>query len=104
MLKTDASKALVPLDEIVSGGPPPDGIPAIDRPVFVASADSDAWLKPKEPVLVLEVNTTAASLSGRRQDSRSASECDAWIVAYRRARLVNIAGTVNDVLRSVTDP
>ena len=33
-LKTNRSKALVPLDEIVPGGPPPDGIPAIDRPKF----------------------------------------------------------------------
>lgn len=35
-LRTDFTKTLVPLEEIVSGGPPPDGIPAIDRPVFVA--------------------------------------------------------------------
>jgi hypothetical protein len=59
VLKTDVSKALVPLDEIISGGPPPDGIPAIDRPVFVTSADADAWLKPNEPVLALEVNGDA---------------------------------------------
>ena len=31
---TDFSKHTVPLDEIVSGGPPKDGIPAIDRPHF----------------------------------------------------------------------
>lgn len=58
-LKTDLSRALVPLDEIVSGGPPPDGIPAIDRPVFVAPRAADPWLKPKEPVLALEVNGDA---------------------------------------------
>ncbi len=58
-LKTDTSKALVPLDEIISGGPPPDGIPAIDRPTFVAPAAADAWLRPKEPVLALEINGDA---------------------------------------------
>ncbi len=54
-LRTDLSKALVPLDEIVSGGPPPDGIPAIDRPVFIAPAAADGWLTSKEPVLALEI-------------------------------------------------
>ncbi|MBI2156150.1 MAG: DUF3179 domain-containing protein [Candidatus Rokubacteria bacterium] len=54
-LRTDRTKALVPLDEIVSGGPPPDGIPAIDRPAFVTAAEADRWLPVKEPVLALEV-------------------------------------------------
>ncbi len=58
-LKTDRSKALIPLDEIISGGPPPDGIPAIDRPVFVAPGAADTWLKPVEPVLALQVNGDA---------------------------------------------
>ena len=58
-LRTDFSKALVPSDEIVSGGPPPDGIPAIDRPNFVTSAEANAWLKPKEPVVALEISGEA---------------------------------------------
>ncbi len=58
-LKTDRTKALISLDEIASGGPPPDGIPAIDRPVFVAPGAADAWLKPVEPVLALQVNGDA---------------------------------------------
>ncbi len=58
-LRTDSSKALIPLDEVISGGPPPDGIPAIDRPVFVPAGAADAWLKPAEPVLALEVNGDA---------------------------------------------
>src|SRR5262245_1890913 len=57
-LKTDESKRLVPLDEIISGGPPPDGIPAIDRPAFVAPQQV-TWLKPKEPVLALEIGGDA---------------------------------------------
>ena len=58
-LRTDTSKTLVPLEQIISGGPPPDGIPAIDRPAFVSPADAAAWLAPKEPVLALEVQGDA---------------------------------------------
>jgi hypothetical protein len=58
-LRTDTSKALVPLDEIISGGPPPDGIPAIDRPNFVSPGEAAAWLTAKEPVLALEVKGDA---------------------------------------------
>src|SRR5713226_8035383 len=57
-LKTDESKRLVPLDEIISGGPRPDGIPAIDRPAFIA-AEQATWLTPKEPVLALEIGRDA---------------------------------------------
>lgn len=53
-LRTDTSKALVPLDEIIPGGPPPDGIPAIDRTTFVPPAAA-AWLRPKEPVLAVRI-------------------------------------------------
>jgi hypothetical protein len=50
-LRTDTSRVLVPLDEIVPGGPPPDGIPAIDRPRFVAPTAASAWLRSREPML-----------------------------------------------------
>ena len=36
--RTDFSRHTVPLDEIVSGGPPRDGIPPIDEPNFVNPA------------------------------------------------------------------
>jgi hypothetical protein len=52
---TDFSKHTVPLDEIVSGGPPKDGIPPIDRPKFVSVAQADRWLEGREPVVVLEI-------------------------------------------------
>ncbi len=55
-LRTDLTKALVPLSGITSGGPAPDGIPAIDRPVFVAVGAAEPWLRGNEPVLALEVN------------------------------------------------
>jgi hypothetical protein len=54
-LRTNMAKALVPVDEIISGGPPPDGIPAIDRPAFVTPSAAAAWLMPHEPVLALAI-------------------------------------------------
>ena len=58
-LRTNLGKALIPLDEVIAGGPPPDGIPPIDKPVFVSPAAADAWLKPTEPVLGLRVGSDA---------------------------------------------
>lgn len=45
---------LVDPDEIISGGPPPDGIPAIDEPTFLAVADVD-FLADTEAILALTV-------------------------------------------------
>ncbi len=52
--RTDFSKRSVPLDEILSGGPPKDGIPAIDRPRFVSVDAADKWIGDREPVVVFE--------------------------------------------------
>lgn len=52
--KTDFTRHSVALQDIISGGPPKDGIPAIDRPQFDTVAKADGWLKPKEPVILLE--------------------------------------------------
>ena len=41
---TDGVKHSVPLDEIIGGGPPKDGIPSIDNPVFVSVKDADKLL------------------------------------------------------------
>ena len=51
--RTDFSRRAVDLSEIVSGGPPRDGIPPIDAPRFVAAAAA-SWLDPSEPVLVVQ--------------------------------------------------
>jgi hypothetical protein len=51
---TDFSKHSVPYSEILSGGPPKDGIPAIDEPKFVTVDEADAWLKPQEPVILFQ--------------------------------------------------
>ena len=45
---------LIELDHLVSGGPPPDGIPPIDNPKFQPARDVD-WLEGAEPVLSLTV-------------------------------------------------
>ena len=52
--RTDLSKKSIDLAELKSGGPPKDGIPAVDRPKFVMPAQASAWLSPKEPVMVVE--------------------------------------------------
>ncbi len=51
--RTDFSIASVPLGEITPGGPGRDGIPPLDAPKFVAVAAANAWLKPREPVIVV---------------------------------------------------
>lgn len=48
----------VPLSEMRSGGPPPDGIPAIDEPKFLRPGDVD-FLGDTEPVLVVEIGGEA---------------------------------------------
>ena len=53
--RTDFAKRTVDLAEIESGGPPKDGIPAIDRPRFVGARVARAWLKPREPVIALRM-------------------------------------------------
>jgi Protein of unknown function (DUF3179) len=55
---TDFSRASVDFADILSGGPPKDGIPAIDAPTFRSVADEQT-LSPREPVLTLEVGDEA---------------------------------------------
>jgi len=58
---TDFKKCLVEMSDIQSGGPPKDGIPAIDQPRFVSIKKATAWLDPREPVIVVSVgNKTKA--------------------------------------------
>ncbi len=54
--KTDFSKHSVDLNEIMSGGPPKDGIPPIDNPRFVSVEAADSWLGDREPIIVFEHN------------------------------------------------
>lgn len=52
---TDFSKHSVPYAEILSGGPPKDGIPAIASPAFVTVEEASEWLKDREPVVFVQV-------------------------------------------------
>ena len=56
---TDFGKHSVPYSEILSGGPPKDGIPAIDEPRFVSVDEADAWLRPQEAVFLVEAEGDA---------------------------------------------
>jgi hypothetical protein len=52
--KTDFSKQLVPVEEFQPGGPPKDGIPAIDAPRY-SRADQVEFLDDREPVIEITV-------------------------------------------------
>jgi hypothetical protein len=45
---------LIPLEEILGGGPPRDGIPSIDSPKFILAAEAD-WLFPDSRIIDLDV-------------------------------------------------
>jgi hypothetical protein len=50
----DFPDPLIDLEHLVSGGPPPDGIPPIDEPNFQPAREVD-WLEGREPLLSLTV-------------------------------------------------
>jgi hypothetical protein len=50
----DLQKTLVPRNEILSGGPPKDGIPAILEPKFVRPAEVD-FLRDSDAVIGVEI-------------------------------------------------
>lgn len=54
----DLTGALIPVDEILSGGPPRDGIPAINEPKFESAGEAD-WLRDKDRVLALVIQGQA---------------------------------------------
>lgn len=56
---TDFSKHSVPYSEILSGGPPKDGIPPIDDPKFQSTIEADEWLADREPVVFVQVGDDA---------------------------------------------
>ena len=51
---TDFTRRTVAWEEIRSGGPPKDGIPAIDAPVFEAVAAATTWLSVRDPVILFQ--------------------------------------------------
>jgi len=56
---TDFSRIAVDPGEILSGGPPKDGIPAVSGPKMVP-VSAETALDPREPVMVLELDGQAA--------------------------------------------
>ena len=65
----ETSRAAIPLSVVMSGGPPPNGIPALgftgdwqeaaaptQDPVFVPQEEVAAWLEPQEPVIAFSLN------------------------------------------------
>ena len=52
--KTDFSRTSIAFGEILSGGPPRDGIPSIDNPVFAAASEVST-IGGREPVIRLQV-------------------------------------------------
>ena len=57
--KTDFGNRIVDFAEIMSGGPPKDGIPAVDEPRYVTVEEAAGWLDPDEPVIAVEIGGEA---------------------------------------------
>ena len=56
---TDGVKHSIPLGEILSGGPPKDGIPSIDAPKFISTTEGDKFLNDNSPGLGIFIEGTA---------------------------------------------
>jgi hypothetical protein len=73
-LRVPAANAVIPIADILSGGPPPQGIPALGfrgltgvagpspEPRFVSQAEAAAWLGGLEPVILVRVERRGAPL------------------------------------------
>jgi hypothetical protein len=55
IMVTNGVKHSVPLDSILGGGPPKDGIPSIDHPKFISIGEAGKQLSDTEPGLALEI-------------------------------------------------
>jgi len=53
------SPALIPAEQILSGGPPKDGIPALTYPKMETAEAADLWLKDHDTVLGIIIEGTA---------------------------------------------
>ncbi|MGI9319364.1 MAG: DUF3179 domain-containing protein [bacterium] len=52
---TEFSLTSIDLKEIMSGGPPKDGIPPVDTPQFDTIEGASTWIAPLEPVIAVKV-------------------------------------------------
>jgi len=53
---TQDKRSIVPLDQIVGGGPPPDGIPSIDNPKFISVQEAEEFLEDSDLIVSLNIN------------------------------------------------
>jgi hypothetical protein len=53
---TDFCQTSIDLESVLSGGPPPDGIPPIDNPDYESVADAAEWMIDESPVVAVTVN------------------------------------------------
>lgn len=53
---TDFSRSTIDLDDLLSGGPPRDGIPPIDEPRFISVDEAAAEVAPNEPIVAYSHN------------------------------------------------
>lgn len=71
-LGIDADRANIPVGEILSGGPPPQGIPALSfsgdwtgsvpagrQASYVSQEEASGWLEPQEPVIAMNIGGEA---------------------------------------------
>ena len=52
---TNWNKRTIEFNELLSGGPPRDGIPPIDKPKFVDAFSAKSWIKDNEPVILVKI-------------------------------------------------
>jgi len=55
----DVTRHVIRLDEVQAGGPPKNGIPALDHPAFMSSSEADRSLKAQDMILGLAFGETA---------------------------------------------
>ena len=81
LLGFELSNLRIPLEEILKGGPPKDGIPAIENPKYVKGEEAD-FLSPEDRVLALEINGEAKAYPLRILDRHEiVNEAD-FVVSY----------------------
>ena len=56
---TNWNKHTIDYDDLLSGGPPRDGISSIDNPQFISPDEAQEWLADNEPVIALEIDGEA---------------------------------------------
>lgn len=56
IMVTGTVKHSIPLDQIVGGGPPKDGIPSIDKPKFISVAEANQFVPDEEPGVGVDID------------------------------------------------